>query len=391
MLKSLPPAGNPISLTKAQNPEKVFRAAFGDRSVFLYGSGTMALAAALMAAKEVARERSPMSSPEVLLPAYACPDLVSAALYAGLKPILVDLAPDTPWMDLDRLREQINSNTVAVIAVHFLGIPERLAAIRQALEGSAALLIEDSAQLFPTKPTDGVWEGDLVTLSFGRGKPVSLLGGGAVLCRNETLAEHLPLVEEALLRFSPIESENPGTLYKTKVHVYNALLAPVAYGLLQFVPFLHLGETIYKPLKEMLPFDAERVRVLAANIDAYCARLRVQEDWLSTMLKGYDGSMISDLSAISGNRVELPLLRYPVLVRDQSLRNRLFDTLSRVGLGCSKMYPRPLPEIEGIANSLGEQGEFPQARRFANRLLTLPCHSGVGRDDVDDIKNYLQF
>lgn len=386
MLRSLPPAGYPICLAPPEEPERIFQAAFEDRSVFLYGSGTMALAAALVAARESAGEYHGIVSPEVLLPAYACPDLVSAALYAGLAPVLVDLAADTPWMDLDSLRNKLSSNTVAIVAAHFLGIPERIAAIRTALDGSAALIIEDSAQLFPIKPSEDVWQGDLVTLSFGRGKPVSLLGGGAVLCRSDTLSKHLPLTRQAALQ---VCTKKPRMLFRSKANIYNAFLSPKIFGLLQSIPFLSLGETIYTPLKSISQFDEGRIGTLAANIEAYRERTRTAQNWLSEMLADMDGAFFSDLSGLNRHHSELVFLRYPLLLRDQALRDKLHAALSLKGLGCSRMYPKPLPEIEGLEDRFQGQGEFPQASKFSQRLLTLPCHSGVRPTDIKAIRQVI--
>lgn len=387
MLRSLPPAGYPICLTPSEEPGRTFQSTFGDRSVFLYGSGTMALAAALVAARESARQDHGIVSPEVLLPAYTCPDLVSAALYAGLTPVLVDLEADTPWMDLDSLQDKLSPNTVAIVAAHFLGIPERIAAIRTALNGSTALFIEDSAQLFPIKFSEDVWQGDLVTLSFGRGKPVSLLGGGAVLCRSDTLSKHLPLTRQAALQVS---AKKPRMLFKMKANIYNALLSPKIYGLLQAVPFLNLGETIYTPLKGISRFDEGRIGTLAANIEAYWERARTAQNRLAGMLADMDGNFFIDLTKLKTHHPESVLLRYPVLLRDQPLRDKLHDALSLRGLGCSRMYPKPLPEIEGLEGRFQEQGGFPQASLFSQRLLTLPCHPGVKSADVEEIKQVIR-
>jgi dTDP-4-amino-4,6-dideoxygalactose transaminase len=346
----------------------------------------MALAAALLAARKNARESFGIAAPEVLLPAYGCPDLVSAVLYAGLRPILVDLAADTPWMDLHSLQSKLTPNTVAVIATHFLGIPERLAAIREALGDSNALIVEDSAQLFPGTPSDDVWQGDLVTLSFGRGKPVGLLGGGAVLCRNAALIKHLPLANKPSLAGG---TKRPGLLYSLKVRLYNTLLSPKLYGVLQSVPFLNLGETVYTPLKQISPFDERRISILAANIEAYQERARTPQQWLAEMLADMGGEGLADLTKSKPNPSNLALLRYPVLLKDQQLRDKLLRELSQKGLGCSRMYPKPLPNIHGLENRLREQGEFPQASLFSQRLLTLPCHSGVQSADVKRIRQVI--
>ena len=123
------------------------------------------------------------------MPAYACPDLVSAAKYAGVKPVLVDFEHDRPWMSVDEIKGVVSEKVIAIVAVNFLGIPERMQAIRGVADEYDALVIEDSAQAFPVSPDTNFWKGDIVIVSFGRGKPVSLLGGGALLLRLDQLAE----------------------------------------------------------------------------------------------------------------------------------------------------------------------------------------------------------
>jgi len=380
MLKSLPPVGNPIQLASHIAPEVVFSDVFTSNEVYLYDSGTMALAAALVAI----REYRSVSSPEVLLPAYACPDLISAVLYAGLTPVLVDLVPDRPWMDLGKLRQLIGPNTVAVIAAHFLGLPEHLQDIRSVLDGTDVMLVEDSAQLFPRSRTDAVWQGDMVVLSFGRGKPVSLLGGGAVISRHSSLATLLP--EGVAARLESTLGLAPNWKFKLKVRAYNALLSPLGYGALKHAPFLHLGATVYKPLQRISPFDKERVAMLATNIIAYQQTNRQVQVWISEMLNATAEDLILDLPSVAAVPSTVPLLRYPVLFKDQYRRDRVHDALSRAGLGASKMYESPLPQIEGLGNILSEGDGYPTATNFSKRLLTLPCHLSVQQQHVEKMK-----
>lgn len=376
MLKSLPPVGDPVLLKSYTKHQAFFSDVFNSNQVFLYGSGTMALAAALIAI----REYRAVSSPEVLLPAYACPDLISAAIYAGLKPVLVDLVPERPWMDLGKLKQLISPNTVVVIAAHFLGVPERLSDIRTVLEGTKVMLVEDSAQLFPVTRTDAVWQGDMVVLSFGRGKPVSLLGGGAVISHHSALEALLP--ERKANRLESTAGLAPDWKFKLKVRAYNALLSPLGYGALAQVPFLHLGATVYKPLQRISPFDKERVPILAANIIAYQQRNRQASSWINKMLNTTTEDVLLDLPYVTAVPDTVPLLRYPVLFKDHNLRDCVYNALSRAGLGVSKMYQRPLPKIEGLEHILLEQNGYPQAMDFSKRLLTLPCHSRVTKETI---------
>ena len=127
MFYQLPPAGNRLCLSGAGKDESGHENAFSPYMPVFYQSGTASLAAAIGAAIR----NKPTEKPEVILPAYGCPDLVSAAVFAGAKPVLVDLENDRPWMNLEQLSASINSNTVAVVAVDLLGIPERISGYSQ--------------------------------------------------------------------------------------------------------------------------------------------------------------------------------------------------------------------------------------------------------------------
>ena len=368
MLSMLPPAGNRICLHPWRDTEGDIEGLFNPYRVRLYQSGTAALAAALAAA--VARR--PQSRPEVLLPAYACPDLVSAVLYAGARPVLVDLSADTPWLDLPELEAKITGHSVAIIAVNFLGIQERLASLRAIADKADILLIEDSAQcLFDPVNGEGP-RGDFIIQSFGRGKPVSLLQGGAVIYRDALLADGLPPSDQG--RAISMAGRLSGVL---KMLLYNALLTPRAYGLIDALPFLHIGATRFKPLLAMQSAGALVRSLLPANIDAYRARPSATQERIRSMLEGPGMACVMDLARglSSGSRPRL--LRYPLLIADSQLRDALYRRMKKAGLGASRMYPAPLPEIAGLGQVI-DPGEYPGAERFARSILTLPTHAGVG-------------
>ena len=163
-------------------------------------SGTASLALSILIAKNLKK----ISNPEVIVPAYACPDLVAACAYAGVKCRLCDLAQNNTSYDINLLESLINENTIALAAINFLGIQERISEIFSIVQKKDILLIEDNAQWFPELNNSDHLTGDFICLSFGRGKPVSLLGGGCLL------------VKETILQNDPIED-----LIKTIVHQNN--------------------------------------------------------------------------------------------------------------------------------------------------------------------------
>lgn len=375
MFYALPPAGQPISLRAGPPAARSPLACFLPWQAQFYASGTAALAAAI----GVAVRLRGGSDPQVILPAYGCPDLVSAVLYAGARPVLVDLEPDRPWMDLERLAAQVGAQTVAIVAVSLFGIRERIAAIRAIAERSSALLIEDSAQAFPAA-SDPVsfWEGDLAVVSFGRGKPVSLLGGGAVLFRDDSY--------RALLPACPVPaapSARQRLAFRLKAVLYNLMSAPRAYWLPAGLPMLRLGETRFQPLAAVRCMDAARLELLAANVAAFRGRtLHVQAALAGRIaeLAGRSGAVL-DLPAACRVPAGHALLRYPVLLAPD-VRDRIYKSMKEKGLGASVMYPAALPDIAGLAPYLGTADAVPVARDFAHRILTLPLHGRVRDADI---------
>ena len=381
MFYQLPPVGNLIRLSGSAKKEWSLQSDSLPWQPRYFSSGTAALAAAISAAIK-SRE---IDQPEVILSAYGCPDLVSAAVFAGARPVLVDMEPDRPWMDLEQLPAKISPRTVAIVAANLFGISERMNQLRPIAEQAGAVLIEDSAQAFPGGRETSIWEGDLVVLSFGRGKPVSLLGGGAVLFREA--------IWEGLLPECNVQSDiGKGQRFSfwLKTALYNQMISPWLYWLPQGLPFLHLGETRYHTLSAIDAMDPLRLDVLPANIAAY----RSDDMGTQTALVG----MLGELDLAARGIIDLPrackapesrrLLRYPLLM-DAASRELLYQQLKRHGLGASGMYPVALPGIPGLERLLEGQGPFPVADAFAARILTLPTHNGVRRGDVAKIRKVL--
>jgi len=377
MFYQLPPVGNRLCLDTVDDisvqPSLTLVA-----SQF-YQSGTAALAAAISAVKLLKNK----NHPEVILPAYACPDLVSAAVFAGVKPVLVDLEAERPWLDLPQLADAITGETIAIIGVNLFGIAERWAALRQIAHQNDVILIEDSAQYFPGNKEDADWQGDLVVLSFGRGKPVSLLGGGVVLAKKSVMFDLLPVVEQKEAFF--IQQR----LFLLKARLYNALLSPYIYWLPQALPFLHLGETRYHALDGLEAMDEARLCLLACNISCY------QNDYKAAALHDKISSLLDTLDKVENLPKECKmhanrrLLRYPLLV-DAASRDRLVVKLGQSGLGPSTLYPASLPGITGVPDVFDHNQEYPNAEMFASRLITLPTHSNVKDKDIEKMLTILK-
>ncbi len=369
----LPPAGERVLLAGRAPDAGFLRACFAPYRHRFYGSGTAALAAAVRAVIA----RAGRAQPEVLLPAYACPNVVSAVLHAGARPRLIDFALDRPWMQARAIEDNIGPSTVALVAVDLFGIPERYATLVPIAKNAGLVLIQDSAQAFPRRD-ERHWQGDLVVLSFGRGKPVSLLGGGAVLYRDTAFAPLLPAL--------PDDFSVATARIRAQAHLYNVLRRPALYWLPAALPMLRLGETRFAPLTRIDGASVNRLRHLRVNIENYWRRDEGPQRAVADLVASLEADVIVDLPKACRPDASPALVRYPLLVKDTELRDALCGALHQAGLGVSTMYNAVLPNIPGLEAL--PPGPYPGAARFARTLLTLPVHSGVTSAHVERMRTH---
>jgi dTDP-4-amino-4,6-dideoxygalactose transaminase len=363
MLSYIRPVGESISTSQGKPIDT-----YDGYDTQLYGSGTMALQQAL----SIAKANSGSVQAEVLLPAYACPDLISACDGARVKAVLVDLeSASSPFPSIETIKQQSNENTIAVIFVNFLGIsPEP--SLFNAARALGLFIIEDRAQCFIAPEEATQLHGDYVIFSFGKGKPVSLLGGGALLIKTNSAS---------LTADNPI-SEKHNLKLPWLIRLYNLIVLPFFYYLLMKAPGLSIGETHYHAPKEITTLDKGRRRLLSTNIDKqYRMRSRQAQKELYAMCEHSN-----HIQALGNIKSSPGLLRFPILCDDIATRDRLVTKLNKHGIGASKMYQTILPNIKGTPLSETErQKNHTNAQEFANRLLTMPCHSGVNTASLKKI------
>jgi dTDP-4-amino-4,6-dideoxygalactose transaminase len=368
----LPPIGNAISLQ--QNPENVLADLLPDNKYWV-DSGTSALALALLDAKA----RFPqVKQPRAIIPGYCCPDLVAACVYAGVEPVAVDIEVNDPAYNLGQLRTHLDERVVAVIAINFLGIVERLTQLREVIAGCGlhTRLIEDNAQWFPSSVNEVDFTSDYVTFSFGRGKPLSLLGGGLLLAR-------APLAEPVLQQIQKPASQP--ALLKVKIRAYNLLLLPFLYMFLNRNPFVRLGETKYTSLVKIERLDDYRYTLLTSNFHLYSQRinnLRCKYD------EATSANRLQQLVALHSTRSGR-LLRYPLLCKDATTRKELLESMRAAGLGATAMYGLAIDKIQRVNGLVSVPSALENANAFADRFMTLPVNADIAPVFQDKILEFI--
>lgn len=373
----LPPVGRKI-IFSSTGFDKDFPEFEGYHSCWL-DSGTSALAVALLQAKSL---RPEVDAPEVILPGYCCPDLVAAAHYAGVLPRVVDINENDPSLNLAAVRKCISKNTIAIVAVNFLGVAENLSELSKLkVDYPQLFIIEDNAQWFPAEGEGAFLQGDFVTFSFGRGKPLSLLGGGLLLSRYPLsiafVAKHIEAAGGTSLS---------RLLLAFKYIAYNQLLSPFFYQLLSKNPFITLGKTEYSPLSVITALDAHRSELLAPNLHAYYQSATPIAEEYETLFQTIDfENQFKGLTSVRCQR----LLRYPILFASVEQKQKVLAKLLSLGLGATEMYRSELPQVDGVEN-ISVCGSLENAISFASRFITLPVHAGVTKTHLQLIKKAFQ-
>jgi dTDP-4-amino-4,6-dideoxygalactose transaminase len=339
----------------------------GANSVALHGSGRAALASFLEIARRTDRD-------EVVLPAYTCWSLPAAVVRTGHRVRLIDVDPRTLVVDLEAVGRVPLERVAAIVLPHAFA---NCGDVRDGLSEVArrdpnVLRIEDAAQAWPVEFSPAA---DALLLSFGRGKPLPLGGGGAMLQRTNAAPE------------SPASPR--GNLGSAVALTAVTLMArPAIYRIPRALPFLGIGTTVYDPGFDVsFPFPrwqaALGVRVLPFLPEWNEGRTRHARE------------VLAGFSETRGWTVPLPArgkapIRLPLLAPSFEERARAMAAFEQRGISATPMYPAPLGAIPELRQHLVNPGEaMPGADEIASRLFTLPVYPTLAARDVGHIAKTL--
>ena len=175
--------------------------------VAVYANGRTALSVAL---KAICKRGG-----KVVITSLTCYAVVQAVKAAGLVPIFADVDPKTLHFGGKELEDALKGedNVQAVIVQNNLGIPADIEAIEKVAKARKLQIIEDLAHCAGVRYADGREAGTVgraAILSFGKGKSVDVISGGAVVFADPldpsvTQPEQTELKKETIrARFYPL-------------------------------------------------------------------------------------------------------------------------------------------------------------------------------------------
>lgn len=143
--------------------------------IALFTNGTIALVTALQALRITG---------EVITTPYSFVATSHSLLWNGIKPVFVDIDPQTLNLDPAKIEAAITPQTTAILPVHCYGHPCAVHAIQKIADNYNLKVIYDAAHAFGVRDEQGsiLSHGDLSVLSFHATKVFNTFEGGAIVC-----------------------------------------------------------------------------------------------------------------------------------------------------------------------------------------------------------------
>lgn len=391
---SLPPAGNKIPLKIILRAIKASRQGdndsildplksyLGTQNLLFLSSGRTALWLILKTLANLRPDRT-----EVIVPAYTCPAVASAVLKAGLNPVLCDINLNDFSFLKEELEKKINQDTLAVVVVHLFGFPCDIKELKDCCTLNKTFIVEDAAQAFGNSNLNSPEEklgllGDAGFYSFGRGKPLSFLHGGLAVFKSSRFFNEAKLIYDGLVKFEGLKNVE----YSVSLLGYLFLSNPYLYWIPQRMPFLHLGETRFEPEFDLLQGSS----ITIALVSSLLATLNKEKETRYRNSEWYIKNTNKQTLDFCLRYDRFPYLRFPLLFPDRQTRNQMFNKMQSKGCGAALYYPTTLNQMPGLKEKLKDSENYENGNILANRLLTLPVHSGVRDSDLKRIAFILE-
>ena len=171
---------------KTLNFEKRFSKFIGSKYALMVNSGSSANLLALFAATNPTKTDKLDKGDECLIPALCWSTSLWPIVQSGLKPVFVDVEPETLNISIEDLRKKISKKTKALMLVHVLGNSTNMERLMKLVNKHKIKLIEDSCESLGSKYKNKYLGnfGEFGTFSFYYSHQITSGEGGMIICNN---------------------------------------------------------------------------------------------------------------------------------------------------------------------------------------------------------------
>ena len=277
----------------------------------------------------------------------------------GLKPILVDVYPDTFTIDIEAIEKAITPKTKAIVPVHLFGQAADMEGIMKLADKYNLYVIEDTAQAIGADYTfaDGTIQkvgtiGHVGTTSFFPSKNLGCYGdGGAIFTNGEDLAKKLRSI--------------------------------VNHGMK--VRYYHDNVGVNSRLDTL---QAAILDVKLPHLDTYNKNRIEAADYYDKAFSVCD-KITTPVRYKKSNHI----FHQYTLVLDKSVdRDALQNHLIEKGVSSAVYYPVPLHMQVAYQDPRYKEGDFPVTEELCKTVMSLPIHTEMTDKDLKYItESVLEF
>ena len=313
--------------------------------VSLFTNGTLPLITALQALRITG---------EVITTPYSFVATTHALWWNGIKPVFVDIEPQTGDLDPNKIEAAITPKTTAIMPVHVYGKPCKTKEIQDIADKYGLKVIYDAAHAFGVEVNgESVLNaGDMSTLSFHATKVYNTIEGGAMIMHDEKTKKRIDYLKN--FGFAG-ETEVVAPGINSKMDEMRS-----AYGLLN-------------------------LKQVDAAIEArHQVAIRYRE-----ALKDVDGiSYWEDMPGVKHNYSYFPI--FVDAKKYGMTRDELYFKMKGHGvLGRRYFYPliSEFSTYRGLSSATREN--LPNAYKMADEVVCLPMHHALNEEDTLRILNII--
>jgi len=321
---------------------------------------------------------------EIILPAYTAPSLLLPIDAEGLKPVLVDIDPATFNLDVTKVKEKLNSKTLAVMPIHMFGLPCEVDSLLALTKDTDVFVIEDGASALGST-VEGKHIGTRAPFGFyslNRGKNVSTLAGGIITWNNKDLADSF---EKYIGELTSLPAHSQFIMF-IKFIALSLAVRPFTYTLLNPIVAKFKYTTLHTH------FDSFQYTKMQAALGInlwkrieYLDQKRVENGLrLLEIFKEKNGIRIPLIP--NGSRVAFN--QFPVIVEDLEKRSLIIERLKQTGLETTTLYDHPLHHIFPELNETGDD-PYPNATYLAEHLLLIPPHAQINQKILANVQKVI--
>jgi dTDP-4-amino-4,6-dideoxygalactose transaminase len=307
------------------------------------GNGTDALQIALMAL-----DLQP--GDEVITAPFTFVATAEVIALLGLKPVFVDVHPDTFTLDETQIEQAITSRTRCIIPVHLFGQGGNMEAIMDIANRHKLYVVEDNAQAIGAsfQFSDGRSQklgaiGHIGCTSFFPSKNLGAYGdGGAIFTQDEALADKLTMIVN----------------HGMKVRYYHDLIGVNS---------------------RLDTLQAVVLDIKLKHLDRYNRSRQTAAAYYDQAFAGRAGVHIPARAPYSTH-----VFHQYTLIIDEG-RDAVKDHLQAAGIPTGVYYPVPLHIQEAYRGYGYREGDFPVSEDLAAKVLSLPMHSEM----TPEVQDYI--